>query len=291
MFFPEIPASKVAGFIGLHKFQDQNEVFYDILLKDKDVKAKIVEIETTHGRRSFSQVLNEVLRDSVVQDCVSAGIIAAQKTADVSSVLADVEDKAKVILNLRRDTFTPELRTRLAEEIRGKVSKQRGLHNENTILNNYETDRDVKVVERNTRTIKKAYENFAIVGRIDGFVASENRIVDSKDRTKFWPTVPLYDEIQLRCYMDMTGATESELVERFPDKTTRTTKFMNDADKWKSLQDLMEKNTTKLDAIVNNPEELKRMVFANTVCINQNGGSDILRAPSRIRKQTPTANV
>jgi hypothetical protein len=291
MFFPEIPASKVAGFIGLHKFQDQNEVFYDILMKDKEIKAKIIELETANGRRAFTQVLNEVCRDSVVQDCVAAGIAAAQNTSDVSSVLADVEDKANVILNLRYDTFTPELRTRVAEEIRGKISKQRGIRNENTILNNYETERDVKVVERNTRTIKKTYENFAIVGRIDGFVASENRIVDSKDRTKFWPTVPLYDEIQLRCYMDMTGATESELVERFPDRTTRTTKFMNDAEKWKSLYDLMEKNTTKLNLIVSNPEELKRVVFANTVCINQNGGSDILRTPNRVQKQTPSANV
>lgn len=284
MFFPEIPASKIAGFIGLHKYQDQNEVFYDILMKDKEMKAKIVEIETTNGRRSFNQVLAEVSRDPVVQDCVSSGITAAQKTTDVSSVLADVEDKAKVILNLRYDKFTPELRVRLAEEIRGKISKQRGIRNENTILNNYETENDVKVVERNTRTIKKAYENFAIVGRIDGFVASENRIVDSKDRTKFWPAVPLYDEIQLRCYMDMTGATESELVERFPDKTTRTTKFMNDATKWASLYELMEKNTTKLKSIVENPEELKRVVFENTVCINQNGGSDVIGPSSRVRR-------
>ncbi len=284
MFFPEIPASKVAGFIGLHKFQDQNEVFYDLMMKDKELKAQIVELENANGRRSYSQVANEVLRDPVIMDCVSAGIAAAQKTADVSSVLADVEDKAKVVLNLRRDTFTPELRARLAEEVRGKVSKQRGIYNENTILNNYETEREVKVVERNTRTIKKAYENFAIVGRIDGYVASENRIVDSKDRTKFWPTVPLYDEIQLRCYMDMTGATESELVERFPDHTTRTTKFINDGDKWKSLYELMEKNVIKLKAVVENPEELKRVVFENTVCINQNGGPDVVRTSSRVRK-------
>lgn len=291
MFFPEIPASKAAGFIGLHKFQDQNSVFYDLMLKDKEVKAQIIEIEQTNNRRSYNQVANEVLRDPVVLDCVSAGISAAQKTSDVSSVLADVEDKAKVILNLRRDTFTPELRARLAEEVRGKVSKQRGIYNENTILNNYETEREVKVVERNTRTIKKAYENFAIVGRIDGYVASENRIVDSKDRTKFWPTVPLYDEIQLRCYMDMTGATESELVERFPDKTTRTTKFTNDTEKWKSMYDLMEKNVIKLKAIVENPEELKRVVFANTVCINQNGGSDLIKSSGRVQKQTSIENV
>lgn len=284
MFFPEIPASKVAGFIGLHKFQDQNEVYYDIMLKDKEVKAKIVDIESSQGRRSYTQVMNEALRDPAIMDCVSSGIAAAQKTTDVASVLADVEDKAKVVLNLRRDTFTPELRARLAEEVRGRVSKQRGTQNEAAILNTYETEREVKVVERNTRTIKKAYENFAIVGRIDGYVASENRIVDSKERTKFWPSVPLYDEIQLRCYMDMTGATESELVERFPDHTSRTTKFMNDADKWNSMYELMEKNVLKLKSIVENPDELKRVVFANTVCINQNGGAAATKSATRVQK-------
>lgn len=285
MFFPEIPASKIAGFIGLHKFQDQNAVFYDILLKDKEVKAKILELEALHGRRSYSQVVNEVLREPAIMDCVSAGMTAVQKTADVATVLADVEDKAKVVLNLRCDSYDPDLRARLAEEVRGKVTKQRGLRNENTILDNYETERDVKVIERNTRSIKKTYENFAIVGRIDGFVASENRIVDSKDRTKFWPTVPLYDEIQLRCYMDMTGATESELVERFPDGTNRTTKFLNDADKWKSLYDLMEKNALKVKSVVENPEELKRVVFENTVSTNQNGASAVVKPPTRVRKQ------
>jgi hypothetical protein len=291
MFFPEIPASKLAGFIGLHKFQDQNEVFYDMLMKDKEVKAQIQDIEKTHGRRSFYSVVSEVFKDTAIMDCVSSGIAAAQKTTDVSSVLADVEDKARVVLNLRRDTYTPELRNRLAEEVRGRVSKQRGIYNENTILNNYEAEREVKVVERNTRTIKKAYENFAIVGRIDGYVASENRIVDSKDRTKFWPAVPLYDEIQLRCYMDMTGADESELIERFPDGRTRTTKFTNDADKWKSLHDLVDKNVVKLSAIVENADELKRVVFANTVCINQNGGADAIGPSPRVQKSAATANV
>ena len=291
MFFPEIPASKVAGFIGLHKFQDQNEVFYDMMMKDKEVKAQVHEIENTHSRRPFSMVVADVMREPAIMDCVSTGIAAAQKTADVSSVLADVEDRARVVLDLRRGALTPELRNRLAEEVRGRVSKQRGIHNENTILNNYETEREVKVVERNTRTIKKTYENFSIVGRIDGYVASENRIVDSKDRTKFWPNVPLYDEIQLRCYMDMTGATESELVERFPDRSTRTTKFTNDGDKWKSLQDLIEKNVIKVKAVIENPEELKRVVFANTVCINQNGGPSVIGTSSRIQKQTPTANA
>lgn len=277
--YPEIPASKIAGFIGLHKYQEQDEVFYDILLKDKDMKSKIYQIADANGRKGFYQVLSDVMKDQAILDCISTGIESAKKTNDITSVLEEVESRAKLVLDLRRDTFTPDLKQRIASEVRGQISKRRGINNESTILNNYETQQNVKVVERNTRTIKKDYDTFSIIGRIDGYVASENRIVDSKDRTRFWPSVPLYDEIQLRCYMDMMGALESELLERFPDGNTRTTKFLNDAEKWGSIREAIDRNVAKLNVIVESPEELKRVVFANTVCINQNGGQNSVSSP------------
>jgi hypothetical protein len=278
---PEISASKVAGFVGLHRYQTSNEVFYDLLCKDKAIKAQIADIERIHNRRSFHQVVNEITRDKPIQDCINAGIDAAKHTSDVTAVLDDVEEQAKLILSLRRDNFTSSVRDLLAAEVRGRVSKQRGLNNENHILNQYEEQRDVKVTERNTKTCRKDYGSFKLVGRTDGFVASENRIVDSKERTRMWDSVPLYDEIQLRCYMEMTGATESELVERFPDGSVRHTKFMNDPEKWGILVAAIERNVVKLLSALTNPEELKRIVFANTVCISQNGGPASSSSASR----------
>jgi len=277
---PELSASKVAGFIGLHKFQNANEIAYELLCKDLVAKTRIAEIERAHNRRSFYQVLTEVLKDGPIQDCVSSGIKAAQQTANVSAVLDEVEAQANLILELRRDAFTPQVRAQLANEVRGKVSKQRGLNNENHILDQYETHRDVKVTERNPKTVKKDFGTFKLVGRCDGYVASESRIVDSKDRTRFWLQVPLYDEIQLRCYMNMYDATESELVERFPDGRTRHTKFLNDAEKWKGIQTAIERGVAKLNAALSDEEELKRIVFANTVCLQSNGGAHDIPTPS-----------
>jgi len=79
--------------------------------------------------------------------------------------------------------------------------------------------------------------------------------------------VPLYDEIQLRVYMNLTGATESELVERFPDGRERHTKYTNDADKWTALETAMNRATEKLNAAAEDDTELERVVFANTVCV------------------------
>jgi len=264
---PEISASKLAGFIGLHKYQNANEIAYELLCKDAVTKAKIAEIERATGRRPFNAVLNEVLKESPIADCIGAGIREAQHTKNVSGVLRDVQEQASLILDLRCTKFSPDLKARLADEVRGQVAKRRGLNNEEKILNTYETVREVKVTERNTKTLKKDMGTWTLVGRCDGFVAAESRIVDSKDRTRHWPQVPLYDEIQLRCYMTMYDAKESELIERFPDGTTRHTLYPLDAEKWATLQTAVEKGVEKLRRAMVDEEELKRIVIANTVCV------------------------
>jgi len=262
---PELSASKVAGFIGLHKYQNPDEIFYELLARDSVGKARITELQQKHNRQSYNKLVNEILKDSAVRDCIACGVSAANRTTNVTGVLEEVQQQASAVLALRHDQLTPELRDRIAEEIRGSVSKQRGLDNEEKILDTYEQAREVKVTERNTKTIKKDMGNYRLVGRCDGYVAAQRRIVDSKDRTRKWPSVPLYDEIQLRCYMVMYDALESELIERFPDKTNRNTVYANDPEKWKHIEDLIQMAVTKLNQALESEEELKRIVFANTV--------------------------
>jgi hypothetical protein len=273
MIHPELSASRVAGLIGLHKFQNASEVFYELLSKNKEAGARIAEVERMHNRRAFHRVLQDVLKDGPVKDIVHQGLRSAQMTSNVAGVLADVEEQAKLLLDLRSQGFTPQVRDQIAREVRGAVSKQRGLTNENRILDTYETQHELKVTERNTKTIKKNFGAFTLVGRCDGYVASENRIVDSKDRTRHWPTVPVYDEIQLRCYMNMYNATESELIERFPNGEVRHTRFTNDPEKWAAIQLLVERKVEQMNMILNDPAELERVVFENTVCMNQNAGA------------------
>jgi hypothetical protein len=113
--------------------------------------------------------------------------------------------------------------------------------------------------------LKKTYSNFVLSGRTDGYVASLNRIVDSKDRVRFIPQPPIYDEVQMRVYMDMGNIPEAELIERFPDAPTRTTVFSNDPVKWQAIEASLSYAANILQNAVANEEELKRIVFANTV--------------------------
>jgi hypothetical protein len=265
---PEISASKVAGLIGLHKYQETTSVLYELLCKNKDIKTRIRSMEAMYSRKPYEYVVAEVLREQSIRDVVDMGLkAAALRPGNTPQLMEEIETNARVALDLRFDQYTPAVRTLLAAEVRGQVAKQRGTRNEAAILNQYEEDRGVKVVERNTKMCRKTYSNFKLVGRTDGFVASENRIVDSKDRTRAFESVPIYDEIQLRCYMDMTGATESELVERFPDGTTRHTKFMNDPEKWKAIENALERAALKYVAAIEDEAVLKEIVFANTVLV------------------------
>lgn len=268
MFVPTISATKVAGICGLHKYQTPDEIAYELFCKDKTIESKIRALETELGLRSFQSLKDEVFKDANVKQVVYSALDAA-KSGNVAAALEDVEVHARMVLNMRYAHLGETTLNMLVSEARGEVSKKRGLNNENTILNKYETENKVAVVERNTKTLKMDFPTFKLVGRTDGWVASHNRIVDSKDRTRFFPEVPLYDEIQLRVYMRMSGATESELIERFPNGDSRTTKFMNDPVQWNVIQTALESAVVKMNQALESPTELERIVRKNTV----NGGA------------------
>lgn len=259
---PELSASKVAAFIGLNKFQSQAETIYGLLKKDTTFKQKIATIEEAHSRRPFNSVLTDIIREPVIRNSIAQGLYECKSAKDLTPILDQVRSTARSALGER---FTEDVRERLVIEVGGRVSKRRGLQNENTILDSYEKTNDVKVTERNTKMLRMTFPTYKLIGRIDGFVASENKIVDSKDRTRMWDVVPIYDEIQMRVYMKLTGAIQAELIERFPNGTIRMTKFDNDPEKWSEIEKQIEGSVEKMVSICANEEELKELVFANTV--------------------------
>jgi hypothetical protein len=283
MFIPEISASKVAGLIGLNSYARPHEVMYEVLKKDKLIKARISDLERALGYRPFADVLHEILKEQDVKECVRNAIQRCRHES-VENILPEVEQTAGLILSLRHAEFAEPLKEMLVHEIRGQISKHRGITNEKAILDGYEVAREVKVVERNVRNIKKEYGKFRLIGRIDGFVESENRIVDSKERTRFWESVPIYDEIQMRCYMNMMGAAEAELIERFPNGDTRHTKFTNDPAKWAIIQEAITKAVAEMNTFLLSDENLKRMISKVCVqCSNSNGGATAARSSKQVQ--------
>jgi len=266
-YIPEISASKVAGLIGLHGYQLPHEIMYDLLNKDPSTKQRMSEIETQEKRISMNKIKDQVLRSSAIRDVVGAGVRACVGKSDIQGVLATVENQARMVIDLRHSNLAKDVQDLLVSEVRGAVQRQRGTNNEGAILDTYEKDKEVVVTERNTKTFRKEYGPFDLVGRTDGYVKEHNRIVDSKARTRMWSSVPMYDEIQLRVYMNLSGATESELIESFPGGRTRETKYMNDSEKWQVIYDALVKAANEMNEIITDDTKLTALVFANTVSL------------------------
>jgi hypothetical protein len=265
LYIPEISASKVAGLIGLNAYQAPHEIMYDLLTKHAPANAQMKHIEENESRISMNKLKNIVLATPAIKSIVFQGVQSCEGRTDILETLNDIEAKARVVIDLRHSDIAPDVRSILVNEVRGAVQKNRGLRNEDSILNAYEVEQKVEVKERNTKTFRKLYGSYKLIGRTDGYVKEHNRIVDSKARTRWREEVPIYDEIQMRVYMDMSGAKESELVESFPDGRTRNTKFTNDADKWASINTAIRQAVTKINTAIEDPVVLREIVFANTV--------------------------
>lgn len=266
-FNPEISASKVAALIGLNPYQQPNEVMYDLLSKHLPTKIRIAKIESDENRKALSKVKNDILYTQAVKNLIANGIQACVGKTDIADVLGDVEKKANMIIDLRHSELPIEVRDLVAKEVRGAVQKKRGLNNENSILDTYEDENKVEVKDRNTVTFKKMYDGWRLIGRTDGYVAEHERIVDSKARTRWWPQVPLYDEIQMRVYMELSGAKEAELFEAFPDHRTRTTKYLNDPAKWNTIHNQLVEVVKCMQSATVSDDALLPIIFANTVVL------------------------
>ena len=266
-FVPTISASSVASIIGLNKYRPIPQAMYEVLCKDKVIKEKIYQIERANNRKSIVMLKNMLLADSNVKDFVTNAVNSCDGMSNIEPVLDQANVTANAILALKYQEIPASVQSLIRDEVRGQVQKQRGLKNENAILDKYEEENNVQVIERNTKMLSKTYSNFKLVGRTDGYVASLNRIVDSKDRVRFVKEPPIYDEIQMRVYMDMGGIPEAELIERFPDAPVRKTVYQNDQVKWKAIEDALTHAANILQTAVTNEEELKRIVFANTVAL------------------------
>jgi hypothetical protein len=266
-FIPEISASKVAALIGLNKYQSPHEVMYDLLNKYEPIKAKIQTIQINERRIPTSKLKYAVLATPAIKNIVNIGIKVCVGLTDITEVLKDVERQARVVVNLRHSELPAEFREVLVSEVCGEVRKKRGLNTENAILNTYETDNNVKVEERNTKTFRKDYSDYKLIGRTDGYVAEHKRIVDSKARTRWWPEVPMYDEIQLRVYMELSGCEETELIESFPDGRVRTTKYLNSPEKWGAIETEIKDAVKKMNIMIENEDALRKLVYANTIVV------------------------
>lgn len=263
-FVPEIPASAVAAVIGLNPYRSPYEAMYTVLKKDKILKDQIQELERVHNRVSLDSIRRKVAAHSEVRAIVQRGLVEADTNPDIPGIVDRAKSSIELLTNLRYPSLPASVRTSIVKECASDIHKQRGTNNETEVLNQYEARTKTHVTERNTCMRYLKCGDYNLCGRIDGYVASLNRIVDSKERTVHWPEVPMYDEIQMRVYMELMGCPEAELVERFPNGSTRTTVFERGDSQWSHIHTKLTAAAAEMISASKDRTALLKIVEANT---------------------------
>lgn len=263
-FIPEISASAVAAVIGSHPYKSPYEAMYAILKKDKPTKERIQALETAQSRVSLDSLRRKLSGHPEVREIVNRGLRETEMDEDIPGIVDRAKSAIQTITSLRYPSLPESVRNSVAKECASEIHKQRGLKNENQVLDQYEVATKTEVTERNTCMRYMNCGDYKLCGRIDGYVATLNRIVDSKERTTYWKEVPVYDEIQLRVYMELMGCPEAELVERFPNGKVRNTIFQRDADRWRAIHEALVRGAVQMVSATKDDAALMKIISANT---------------------------
>jgi hypothetical protein len=269
---PRFSASEVAGILGRNPYKTKNEVLVKVLSQMPQFKEAVLAGKTAVGGRTDKEFVDAAPHEVHVAlaKCVRDATVA-KSDAEVESIVSNFKDtNARVLLKecldgmrevespevvaaklrihtgqttidseLERLAITKEVRTKIdalpeQEVLASEIQKRRGTKLEKTAEDAFAAETGKAISERNTFAQLECPE-YRLIGYIDGY--QDGRIVETKNRKRFWPVPPAYDFVQLRCYMRMRGKIPGVLLENFPGKPPRTTDVPWDDDEWESIHE------------------------------------------------------
>lgn len=251
-------ASEVAALIGLNKFKTKDEALFRVISSMPKFKSLIEKMKETTGKKSEREHIAEApaeVKESLAKAVESS--LGMCKTSDIQTKIeefkkettsqllkgaiegkdAPVEFKmaaeriAKKETTIDSETVKLE-KSAIVDSLSREIQKQRGTKLESVAEDKHGKDTGKAVTDRGASTRFECAE-YILVGNIDGM--QDGCVVETKNRKRVWNTPPIYDLIQLRCYMKMRGDVDGLLLESFPDGTTRKTKLVWDADEWDAI--------------------------------------------------------
>jgi len=249
---PVFYASEVAALIGKHPYKSVDEALFRVISATPKWKPLIADIKRNTGTRTEKEVVEKA--DATIKAAIERAVTTAisSNEKDIQTTIVNFQKEATVkILNeaLIGKEAPPEF-VNAAGRIQSKAST---IDQEAVAL---ESSRTVKVLaqeiqkQRGTKMeaptedrfgvtsrgdpVRYECDEYTIVGYIDGM--HNDRVVETKNRKRFWKTPPPYDIIQLRCYMKMKGA-DGILLECFPGHPDRHTRVDRDDGEWETIHD------------------------------------------------------
>uniref|UniRef100_A0A6C0B661 Uncharacterized protein n=1 Tax=viral metagenome TaxID=1070528 RepID=A0A6C0B661_9ZZZZ len=267
---PRFAASDVASLLGLNPYRSKNESLLKVLTAMPKFKSVILGVKDTMGARTEREVVAQA-SGPALQAMWASVDMACGATSDYQIEKAITTFKQTHIRQVVQETLegkraptTPALQEAVARVISGQmdvatetallcvnpevtlkieqtqehqvlaseIQKRRGTRLEDKAENEHAVSTGVQVTDRNT-FVEFESDSYRLIGYLDGMQG--DKVVETKNRKRFWTTPPAYDFIQLRCYMFMKGEKDGVLLENFPGRPPRTTEVPWDDERWMDI--------------------------------------------------------
>jgi hypothetical protein len=295
---PRFSASDVASLLGLNPYRSKNESLLKVLTTLPKFKSVILGVKDTMGARTEREVVAQAsgsalqaMWASVDMACGATSdsqvdkAISTFKQTHIRQVVQETLEGKRVagsaaleeaVVRIRTGQTTPEMEvTNLCvnpevtfkieqsqehQVLASEIQKRRGTRLEDKAENEHAVSTGIQVTDRNT-FVDFECPDYRLIGYLDGIQG--DKVVETKNRKRFWTTPPAYDFVQLRCYMFMKGKRDGVLLENFPGRGPRTTALPWDEEAWNLIHEGLCSvartiaNTTEEDA-----HSLAQSVFA-----------------------------
>lgn len=198
--------------------QEKQEKFQEIEKMKQDVEKKFNE--------KVKKVDEEVkeITSTINQSVIQKNL---QEAVDEKSVSGSKEAEQKVLEKLELPQMK-ELATR-------HVNTNRGINEEESILNTHEKNTGTQITQRNAAFYTLIVnDDIKIVGAIDGY-SKEEGLVEVKNRRNRFLGMPEYEMVQCEVYMKMLKIENCVHIERF-NGNDRATNYGHDPGLWEKVK-------------------------------------------------------
>ena len=295
---PRFSASDVASLLGRNPYRTKNESLLKVLTSMPKYKSVILGVKDTMGVKNDREIVAEASPSALkamwksVDQAVGAtsdaqveNAIATFKQEHVRQVVQETlegkrvptcaaleEVVARVIAGqttIEKEMPTlcasPEVKTAIEttqehQVLASEIQKRRGTKLEDKAENDHAAATGIEVTGRNS-FVDFECDSYRLIGYLDGMQGE--KVVETKNRKRFWTVPPAYDFVQLRCYMFMKGKKDGVLLENFPGRGPRTSEVPWNDEQWAEIHDgLCDVARTIANITEEDARDLARNVFS-----------------------------
>jgi len=191
--------------------------------------AQVEKAINTFKQEHVRQVVQETLEGKRAPTCVALEEVMARVAAGQTTI-----EKELPTLCASAEVKTVIENTQEHQVLASEIQKRRGTKLEDKAENDHAVATGVEVTNRNS-FVDFECDAYRLIGYLDGM--QSEKVVETKNRKRFWTIPPAYDFVQLRCYMFMKGKKDGVLLENFPGRGPRTTEVPWNDEAWMDIHE------------------------------------------------------